>query len=380
MRDLMAITALDTMSYTVMLAAIPLWQVQSGQAKALAGVYTVAMLVATLITQPMVPKLIGRAGTLRVQVGGLVALGVPGPLLGISHSPEIDIALSIVRGAGFGAATVVGGILGATLVPRDRHGESVGLTGAASSLASLVFLPAGVALTHAGHFDVVGWLGFAPVLGIYPAVLLHRAPRWALELGSSRRQGRQSLKAIASVTVSLFVVTMALGAVSSYLPIDAPTALTATTGLFGMGGAAVLARSLVGRLVDRKGTAKVLPVATVLTASGILMVAASLFSRSTAAEVAVVAGCVVLGAGCGAVQTSTMVAAFAKVPQASISTASAAWNFSYDIGTALGVSVMSLSVAVQLGIPGGFSVVGLAVLLTIPAGRRSGRLRSRGRI
>ena len=372
MRDLMAITALDTMSYTVMLAAIPLWQVQSGQAKALAGVYTVAMLVATLITQPMVPKLIGRAGTLRVQVGGLVALGVPGPLLGISHSPEIDIALSLVRGAGFGAVTVVGGILGATLVPRDRHGESVGFTGAASSLASLVFLPAGVALTHADHFDVVGWLGFAPVLGIYPAVLLHRAPRWALELGSSRRQSRQSLKAIASVTVSLFVVTMALGAVSSYLPIDAPTALTATTGLFGMGGAAVLSRSLVGRLVDRKGTAKVLPVATVITASGILMVAASFFSRSTAAEVAVVAGCVVLGAGCGAVQTSTMVAAFAKVPQASISTASAAWNFSYDIGTALGVSVMSLSVAVHLGIPGGFSVVGLAVLLTIPAGRRSG--------
>ena len=67
-----------------------------------------------------------------------------------------------------------------------------------------------------------------------------------------------------------------------------------------------------------------------------------------------------------------MVAAFAKVPQASISTASAAWNFSYDIGTALGVSVMSLSVAVHLGIPGGFSVVGLAVFLTIPAGRRSG--------
>jgi predicted MFS family arabinose efflux permease len=282
-----------------------------------------------------------------------------------------------VRGAGFGVVTVVGGILGATLVPRDRHGESVGLTGAAASLASLVFLPAGVALTHAGHFDVVGWLSFAPVLGIYPAVLLHRAPRRALDFGGSRRQARQSLRAIASVTVCLFVVTMALGAVSSYLPVETPAAPIAAIGLFGMGAAAVLARSLVGRLVDRIGTAKVLPVATAIAASGIWMVAASLSSRSTAAEVVVVAGCVVLGAGCGAVQTSTMVAAFAKVPQASISTASAAWNFSYDIGTALGVSAMSLAVAVQLGIPGGFSVVGLAVLLTVPAGLRSGRRCSR---
>lgn len=378
MRALMAITALDTMSYTVMLAAIPLWQVQSGQAKPLAGVYTIAMLVATLVTQPAVPKLIGRAGTLRVQVGGLVALGAPGPLLGISHSPEVDVALSLVRGAGFGTVTVVGGILGATLVPRDRHGESVGLTGGAASFASLLFLPAGVALTHAGHFRVVGWLSLAPVLGIYFAVLLHRAPRRALEFGGPRRQRHQSLRAIASVTVALFVVTMALGAVSSYLPVDAPTAPTATIGLFGMGAAALLARALVGRLVDRKGTAKVLPVATGIAATGIWMVAASLSSRSTAAEIAVVAGCLVLGAGCGAVQTSTMVAAFAMVPQASISTASAAWNFSYDIGTALGVSVISLSVAVQFGVPGGFSIVGLAILLTVPAGRRSARQRSRG--
>lgn len=375
-RALMVITALDTMSYTAVLAAIPLWQAQSGQAKSLAGLYTVAMLGATLVTQPIVPRLIGWGGTLRVQVGGLIALGVPGPLLGISHRPEYDVALSLVRGAGFGIVTVVGGILGATLVPRDRHGESVGLTGAAASLASLVFLPAGAALTHAGHFDIVGWLSFAPVLGIYPAALLHRAPRRALEFGGSRRQHQRSLRAIASVTVSLFVVTMALGAVSSYLPVAASTARTATIGLFGMGAAALLARSLAGRLVDRKGTATVLPLATGIAASGIGIVAASLSWRSTTAEVAVVAGCLVLGAGCGTVQTSTMVAAFAKVPQTSISAASAAWNFSYDIGTALGVSAISLSAAARLGVPGGFGIVGLAILLTVPIGRRSGRQRS----
>lgn len=378
-RALMAITALDSMSYSIMLTAVPLWQAQSGQAKSLVGMYTVAMLAAAVVTQPIVPWLIGRGGTVRVQVVGLIALGLPGPLLGISHCADYDVGLSLVRGAGFGTVTVVCGILGATLVPQDRHGESVGLTGAAASLSSLVFLPAGVALTQAGYFDIVGWLGFAPVLGIYPAVLLHRAPQRALEVGRSGLQRQQCLRAVASVTVCLFVVTMALGAVATYLPVDAPTVHTATIGLFGMGAAALSARSVTGRFVDKKGTRTVLPFATGIAASGICIIAASMSSRSTASETAVIAGCLILGVGCGAVQTSTMVASFARVPQANISTASAAWNFSYDIGTALGVSAMSLAAAVQLGIPGAFSIVGLAILLTIPIGRwpkRRGRTNS----
>jgi predicted MFS family arabinose efflux permease len=365
-RAVMVITALDSMSYAVLLAAVPLWQVQSGQTTSVAGLFTVAMLAATLITQSVVARLIDRAGTLRVQVCGLVALGLPAPLLSLSHQPEYDVVLCLVRGAGFGTVTVVGGILGATLVPRQQHGESVGLTGASASFAGLISLPISVALTHAGRFDLVACLGFAPVFGIYPAIILHRAPRRALDFKVSRPERRQSLRAIAAVTMSLFVITMALGATSTYLPLATREVGIATIGLFGMGATALLARLLIGRLVDRKGTAAVLPIATSIAASGIWLVAASVASRSTLGMVGVIAGCLVLGAGCGSVQTSTMVAVFAMVPQSSISTASAAWNFSYDIGSAVGVSAVSLSAEVRLGIAGGFSVLGLAILLTVP--------------
>lgn len=368
----MVIAALDSMSYAVLLGAIPLWQAELGQATSVAGLFTVAMLAATLVTQSVVPRLIDRCGTLGVQICGLLALGLPAPLLSLSHQLGYVLFLCLLRGAGFGTVTVVAGILGATLAPREQHGESVGLTGAASSLASLVSLPIGVALTHAGRFDLVACFGLAPVLGIYPAIILHKAPRRAQEFKVSRPQRRQSLRAIAAVTISLFVITMALGAVSTYLPLATRAVGIATIGLFGMGATTLLTRSLTGRLVDRKGTAAVLPIATSIAASGIWLIAASLAPRSALGAVGVVAGCFVLGAACGAVQTSTMVAAFAKVAQSSISTASAAWNFSYDVGTAVGVSAVSLSAAVKLGVPGGFGFIGLAILLTVPA-RGSGR-------
>lgn len=67
----------------------------------------------------------------------LVLLSAPCPLLAISHRLGWLIALSLVRGAGFGIFTVVGTLLVTEIAAPGRRGRAIGLYGLTGAGASL---------------------------------------------------------------------------------------------------------------------------------------------------------------------------------------------------------------------------------------------------
>ncbi|HJX42757.1 MAG TPA: MFS transporter, partial [Geodermatophilus sp.] len=87
-----------------------------------------------------------------------------------------------------------------------------------------------------------------------------------------------------------------------------------------------------------------------------------------ATDAVVLAGAAVFGAGYGAVQNLTLVAAFARAGEGGSTAASALWNASFDAGTAAGALALGL-VAAGVGLPWTYVLVAGVLLAALPLAR-----------
>src|SRR5215470_5076570 len=107
----------------------------------------------------------------RIQLLTLL-LGAPALALLWREPQAVMLAVSFVRGLGFGLCGVVTGALTATLLPPGRRGEGLGLLGIVSGVPAVVALPAGVWL--AGHHLGAMTAAAAAAAGLLPLA----AARW----------------------------------------------------------------------------------------------------------------------------------------------------------------------------------------------------------
>jgi len=294
-------------------------------------------------------------------------MGLPSPFYVLDDGLGWISALSAVRGAGFAVLTVLGATLAARVAPPERRGESVGLYGLAIAIPNLVAVPAGVALVLDGHVGWLAWLAASPVLGAFLVPLLVRSV--APEPGSGPAGTRRAaVRAALLPSAVLFLVTMAGGGLVTFLPIERPDGVLATVALllFGVTGAVTRWRS--GTLSDRLGTGLLLPLALVVAAVGLVLTAVGLGGGTGW----VLAGAAVFGAGYGAAQNLTLVAAFARAGNAGTTTASAMWNASFDAGTAIGALVLGF-VAAGIGLDWTYVVVGASLAAAVPLASAAAR-------
>jgi len=366
LQALVGATTLGFASYCLTLASLPAYAVAGGTGVTTAGAVTTVFLLVTIAVQMTVPALTARFGIGPVLAAGLVALGAPSPLYVLDDGLGWLCAVSAVRGAGFAVLTVLGSTLAALVAPPERRGESIGLYGLAIAVPNLVAVPAGVALVLAGHSAWVAWLAASPLLAL-PLVprLVRTVPAAPTRGGESSRQA--ALAALAPSSV-LFVVTLAGGAVVTFLPIERPDGALATTALLLFGITGALTRWRAGVLADRLGHRLLLPVAVLVGAVGLLLVAAGL----TAGAVPVLLGAAVFGAGFGAAQNLTLLAAFGRAGSHGTTTASALWNASFDAGTAVGALVPGL-VAAGVGLPWTYAILAAALAVVLPLARAATR-------
>lgn len=366
--------------YAALLAVAPLWAVHGGAGEAGAGLVNGVLLGATVLAQLAVPRALTTWGTGRVLVVGLLLLGLPAPAYLLSDSLAWVLALSALRGIGFGILTVTGSAATAYLVEPARRGAAIGAYGLAVAVPNLVLLPASVPLADALGFASVFWIAALPVVAIpaawaLGAVLRDRGhDRPARAAGPRRPSDRLVLLAVMPPTLVLFAVTMAGGSLLTFAPLLAgPT--TAMALLLGMGLTTALARWLAGHLADRHGARQFLaPLLLVAAAS----MAGCAWAVVTESRVALVIAATVLGLSYGALQNLTLVVAFAAVGPTRISFASAGWNIGFDAGTAAG-SVVAGVVAASWSFPVALAVMAAisltAVLATISPRRLSARRR-----
>lgn len=357
------------------LSVVPMYAKPAG-GDAGAGLAAGALLLATVAAELVTPRLVSRIGYRLALAFGLLALGLPALALLGPPRLAVIIGVAVVRGAGFAVVTVAGGALTASLIPAERRGEGLALTGVVSGVPALACLPLGV-------WAAQRW-GFAPVFAATAAAALlalaavpglpdrRRAAGPATEgrpagvLRALRNPGLTRPAALFSAS------TMAVGVLVTFLPLAVAgrTAAVATAALFAQPAAATLARLGAGRHGDRHGHARFLRLGVLLSAAGMASLAA------TGTPAAVIGGAAVFGAGFGLLQNSTLALMYARTAPSGYDAVSAVWNAAYDAGMGIGAIGMGL-VTGHLGYPVTFLLTAaLASTALIPA--RQERRKERG--
>lgn len=379
MLELSVMSVFGFSGYAALLAIAPLWAANGGATAAGSGLVNGVLLTATILAQLAVPRALATWGAGRVLVAGLLLLGVPAPAYLLSDGLGWVLALSAVRGLGFGILTVVGSTVVAHLVPASRRGAAIGVYGLAVAVPNLLLLPGSVPVVDRWGFAPVFWAAALPVFGV-PAVL--RLARILRDAGHGRPAGAdegtpvrlRALRGILSPTLVLFSVTMAGGAVLTFAP-QLTDSGSAALVLLIMGITAALSRWLIGALADRRGARPFL--APTLTCAAAAM-AMSAWAVAGEQDVVLIAAATVLGLCYGALQNLTLVVAFAAVEPQQLPAASAGWNIGFDAGTAsgavlAGVLATAYSFPVSLATLAALCLLTAVVTMAIPSRQRTTR-------
>ena len=131
-----------------------------------AGLTTAVFMLSTVLTQIQMPRILGRYGYRRTLAAGLLFLGVPALFYAYAQTLVPILAVTLVRGVGFGIITVVFAALVVELAPPGRTGEALGLIGGHHT-ANIFCNALGLWLVGQFGYGVVFLLGgVAPLLGL----------------------------------------------------------------------------------------------------------------------------------------------------------------------------------------------------------------------
>jgi MFS family permease len=359
-------------SFYLLLSVTPMYAAAVGAGSAGAGLVTSVLLLGTVAAELAAPSLMRRFGYWALLITGALLLGVPALALLPGGSLVIIVAVSAVRGFGFGLCTVMTGALTAALLPPERRGKGLGLFGVVATAPGIVALPAGVWLAgHAGMATVAGLTAVAALvpLAAFPW-LSGRAGRRKAEApraGATRPDGLLAgLRRAGQLRLFLIFAasTVAGGVVVSFLPLAVGVSgNVAAAGLLAQALTATISRWWAGRRGDRAGHSGLLVPALAIASLGMITMI------WLASPAAVIVGMCLFGTGFGICQNATFALMIDRMPPAGAGTASALWNLAYDAGYGAGPAVFGL-VVIHTGYPAAFALTAVLMLAALPAARR----------
>lgn len=353
MRELAAVSFVGFLGYAVLLPVAPLWAVHGGADTAGAGLVNGVLLASTVLTQMLVPRALRRFGWPVVLPIGMALLGIPALLYAASDVFGVVLVLSAVRGAGFGVLTVTGSSAVARLVGPRRRGEAIGLYGLAIALPNLLLLPLGPWVAEHVGFWVVFVVSGLPLLGTVAARRLAQVidERAALtddvpDVEHRTEPPLAAYRRLLRPMLLLMSVTLAGGALITFMPLMVSSGWLTALALFVMGLAAALARWGAGVIADRHGAQRFLWPLLLLATAGTALTAWSVVHPGATRTWALLVGVAVVGISYGALQNLTLVVSFSVVRGSHSDLASATWNIGFDTGTAIGsIAVGAIAVA-----------------------------------
>jgi predicted MFS family arabinose efflux permease len=324
--------------FYLLLSVVPLYAEEAGGGNSGAGLATAVFMLSTVLAQSWMPRVLARFGYRAVLAAGLLLLGLPAFFyIPLGEVPAI-LAVTLVRGAGFGAAIVALAALVVELAPPDRRGEALGLYGVVLTLPSVFCAALGLWLVESFGYGSAFLLGAAmPLLAFVGALGISssngRQERSGAGLLSGLRRGP-----LLRVFLLFASCTAASGVVVTFLPLSAPGPglFSAATALLLLGVASTFSRLWAGRFGDRRDP-------RLLLAPGLLLAAVGMVALSLEG-LALLGGAVLFGAGFGALQNATLLLIMARVPKAEFGLGSTLWNLAFDAGTGAGAFVFGFVV------------------------------------
>lgn len=366
MFKLLAMTVSGFTSFAVTLSALPAFSAQQGASAAAAGSVTTVMLTVTVLSQLGVPTLLRRIPTSTVIGIGLLLLGLPMLALLVNSSLPALLGVAVVRGIGFGLFVVASSMYTLEVAAPGEHGKTSGLFGLAAGLGSLLFIPLGVQFVQWPGLPGIVVVAAIPAVGF--AILGFRPDQGRTAPASTARGSvRRALGTAWAPSAVLAALTLTSGAAFTILPIQLPQGWLASACLLLIGLGQTTVRWLSGRVADRGDTRRLMAFGCLAAALGISAIGVALALEQTAL---LIAGALLVGAGFGASQTLTMVAAFARAHPDDRALTSTIWNASFDSGTAVGAVLIGILIAGPTGLVGAFVVVAGVCVIVIPVALR----------
>ena len=329
--------------FQLLLSVVPLYANEAGSGSSGAGLSTAAFMLSTVFAQAQMPRVLDRFGYRMILAVGLLFLGLPAFFYSATQTLVAILAVTLLRGVGFGIATVVFAALMVESAPPGRRGEALGLLGIAIALPAIFCTALGLWLAERFGYGTVFLLGaIAPLLGIAAIFGLHSVPtpgqgRAEKTTGFFAGLGRGPLLRVFLVFAA---TTTAAGVIVTFLPL----AVTAGSGVFSAAGALLVVgiasaagRWWAGRFADRRDPRLLLPPGLLAATLGMVALPPGGVLR--------VGGAALFGIGFGLLQNATLVLMMGRVSESEYGLGSTLWNVAFDTGTGLGAFLFGFVIA-----------------------------------
>ena len=338
---LLAFTAFASMfGFQLLLSVVPLYADTVGGGSTGAGLATGVFMLTTVLTQIQMPRILARFGYTIALAAGLLFLGVPAFLYSLTGNLPAIILVTLVRGIGFGAITVVFAALFAELSPPERRGEALGLLGLAITVPTIFSNSLGLWLSDRLGFGtaflfggLIPLLGLGAILGIRSAVPYSRTNAGAGFFAGMRRGPLRRLALLFCST------TMASGVIITFLPLAEPGAgaFSATGALLVFGVVTAISRWWAGRFGDRRDARLLLAPSLAACAVGTAIMPWG--------GLVMLVGATIFGFGFGVVTNATLILTMQRVSKSEYGLGSTLWNAAFDSGTGIGAFVFGFVVS-----------------------------------
>ena len=315
--------------FYLLLSVVPLYTEEAGGGSSGAGLATAVFMLSTVLAQTWMPRVLARFGYRAVLAAGMLLLGLPAFLYAPLGAAPAILAVTLVRGAGFGAVIVALAALVVELAPPGRRGEALGLYGVVLTLPTIFCSALGLWLVERFGYGPVFALGaLAPLFG-FVAALGIPSPDGRGEGGSAgffSGLGRGPL-------LRIFLLVLGL--------------------------ASTLSRWWAGRFGDRRDPRLLLAPGLVCAALGMVAL--------TSEGLVLLGGALLFGAGFGTLQNATLLLTMQRVSKSEYGLGSTLWNVAFDAGTGVGAFVFGFVVGAAgfswaFGLCAGLLVAALALI------------------
>ena len=329
--------------FQLLLSVVPLYADDAGGGPSGAGFATAAFMLSTVFAQAQMPRILDRFGYRLVLAVGLLFLGLPAFVYTAAQTLVAILAVTLLRGVGFGVATVVFAALMVELAPPGRRGEALGLLGIVIALPAIFCTALGLWLAERFGYGTVFLLGaVAPLLGIAAIFGLRSVPmpgRGGTErtTGFFAGLGRGPLLRVFLIFAA---TTTAAGMIVTFLPLavaSGTVVFSATGALLVVGIASAAGRWWAGRFGDRRDPRFLLPPALLAAALGMVALPSG--------GALLVGGAALFGVGFGLLQNVTLVLMMRRVSETEYGLGSTLWNVAFDAGTGLGAFLFGFVIA-----------------------------------